>query len=412
MYNVHFVFLLSCRVFVLMLKSYPMSPSCQNHSSFSVLAFVTLAMLFLPVAMASPPLAPPSPPSVGAGGYLLMDYYSGSVLVDKNTDKRVPPASLTKMMTSYVVFSELKAGNLTPEEEVLISEKAWRTPGSRTFLEVNTHVPVEILLKGMIVQSGNDASVALAEHIAGDEAVFAQRMNQEAKRLGLTRTNFVNATGLPDDNHYTTARDMAILGIALIRDFPELYKLHAIKSYEYNNIKQFNRNKLLWRDESVDGIKTGHTEAAGYCLVAAARKDGMRLLSVVMDADSVKSRTEAARSLLRYGFRFFETHRLYTGGAVISTVPVWKGKSDTLEVGVKDDLYITVPARRQESAIRADMQVNALITAPITEGKVYGKIRVLLDDELLLERPVIALQSVPEGGMWKKAFDSIRLYFH
>jgi D-alanyl-D-alanine carboxypeptidase (penicillin-binding protein 5/6) len=270
---------------------------------------------------------------------------------------------------------------------------------------------VGVLLKGIIVQSGNDASVAMAEHIAGDESVFAARMNQEASRLGLTGSHFMNATGLPEANHYSTTRDMAHLGTALIRDFPELYKLHSIKSYEYNSIEQFNRNKLLWRDESVDGIKTGYTEAAGYCLVASARQEDMRLISVVMGASSVKSRTKAARALLRYGFRFFKTRRLYGGGDVITTIPVWKGQTDELNVGVRDNLYVTVPTSQQDS-MKADIQINPLITAPVTEGQVYGKMRITLDGETLLERPIIALHTVPEGGIWKRAVDAVRLYFH
>ncbi|VFM97666.1 MAG: D-alanyl-D-alanine carboxypeptidase (penicillin-binding protein 5/6) [Candidatus Kentron sp. G] len=384
----------------------------QTKGNLCVSALFVLTILYFTIsAAAAGPLPHPSPPNIKANGYLLVDSHSGTVLAEQNADERMTPASLTKMMTAYVVFSELRAGNLALGEEVIISEKAWRTPGSRTFVEVDTRVPVEVLLKGIIIQSGNDASVALAEHIAGDEPAFAQRMNQAAKRLGLTGSHFVNSTGLPEMNHYTTARDMATLGIALVRHFPELYKLHAIKSYEHNSIKQFNRNKLLWRDDSVDGIKTGYTEAAGYCLVASARQENMRLMSVVMGADSVNSRTQAAQTLLRYGFRFFETSRLYGGGNIIQTVPVWKGSTDMLDVGVEEDLYMTVPTGQQDS-IKADMQINTLITAPVNEGDICGKIRVQLDGKTLLERPVVALHSVPEGGMWKRALDAVRLYFY
>jgi len=392
-----------------MYKHYLMFPSFYKILPILVFLFLFVSPLSVSVTVAGV-LPPPSPPSVEAKGYLLMDFHSGAILAERNADERVAPASLTKMMTSYVVFSELRAGNLTLDEDVLVSEKAWRMPGSRTFVEVNTRVPVEVLLKGVIIQSGNDASVALAEHVAGDELVFAQRMNQEAQRLGLNDSHFINSTGLPDPEHYTTARDMATLGIALIRDFPTLYKLHAIKSYEYNNIQQFSRNKLLWRDETVDGIKTGYTEDAGYCLITSARRNNMRLLSAVMGASSVKSRTRSTEALLRYGFRFFETRRLYAGGEPLTVVPVWKGKRDKLEVGIAEDLYVTVPSRQQDS-LNADMELNTRIVAPVTMGDVYGRMRIVLDDKVLVERPIIALDSVPEGGFMRQTVDTIRLYF-
>nr|VFK54488.1 MAG: D-alanyl-D-alanine carboxypeptidase (penicillin-binding protein 5/6) [Candidatus Kentron sp. TC] len=361
-------------------------------------------------AVAPPPS--PSPPSIDAKGYVLLDAYSGAILAQKNADMRVAPASLTKMMTSYVVFAELRAGNIALDEEVLISEKAWRTSGSRTYVEVDTRVPVQALLNGIIIQSGNDASVALAEHIAGDESAFVQRMNQEAKRLGLEDSHFMNSSGLPMANHYSTARDMALLGATLAKDFPELYKIHAIKSYEYNNIEQYNRNKLLWRDESVDGIKTGYTKAAGYCLVASAQRGDMRLVSVVMGANSTKSRAKATQSLLNYGFRYFKTRKLYDQGVSLATVRVWKGDTDNTAVGLAEPLYITAPSE-QFGQMNANIEFNTKITAPVAVGDIQGTLRITLGEEetLLDERPIISLQSVSEGNLWQRVLDGIKMYF-
>nr|VFK19509.1 MAG: D-alanyl-D-alanine carboxypeptidase (penicillin-binding protein 5/6) [Candidatus Kentron sp. LFY] len=376
----------------------------------ALLFFIALSLL--PFVAAARDSSPPSLPDIDVRGYFLLDAYSGAVLAEKGANMRVEPASLTKMMTSYVIFSELRAGNITLDEEVLISEKAWRTGGSRTYVEVGTRVPVRVLLMGIIIQSGNDASVALAEHIAGDESAFVERMNQQAERLGLKGSHFMNSSGLPAANHYTTARDMAWLGVSLARDFPELYKTHAIKSYEYNNIKQYNRNKLLWRDETVDGIKTGYTEAAGYCLVASARRDDMRLVSVVMGAKSVKSRTKATQTLLNYGFRFFKTRKLYDGNTPLTIVRVWKGDSDNLDVGLAEPLYITAP-NEQFADLKANIEFNTKIIAPITAGDIHGKLRIMLGEEtILLEKPLISLQSVQEGGLWRQVSDTMKMYFH
>ena len=283
-------------------------------------AALTLALV-LPCAGPAAAAAPvPAPPDLDARAWLLRDFHSGRTIAEHNADERVEPASLTKMLTIYVVFAELKAGKIALDDQVLVSKKAWQMPGSRMFIEVDTRVPVDELIKGVVIQSGNDASVALAEHVAGDEAAFSDLMNQYAARIGLESSHFVNASGLPDPEHYTTARDMSTLAIALIRDFPEHYALHAQKDFVYNGITQYNRNKLLWQDASVDGLKTGHTEAAGYCLVASAQRDGMRLVSVVMGAEGERSRARQSRALLSYGFRFFETHRLYEAGKPIHDV--------------------------------------------------------------------------------------------
>ena len=378
------------------------------HNVHRANSFLAL-FLFAAWAIAAPTLTP-SPPSIKAAAHLVQDFQSGAVLAESNAETRMEPASLTKMMTAYVVFSELRDGNVALGDEVLISEKAWRMPGSRSFVEVDKRVPLDVLLKGVIIQSGNDASVALAEHVAGDESAFAQLMNQHATSLGLADTNFVNATGLPDADHYTTAKDMAKLGAALIRDFPEHYQWHAIREFEYNNIKQYNRNSLLWRDKTVDGIKTGHTESAGFCLVASAERDEMRLISVVMGSQSEKARARESQTLLNYGFRFFETHRLYSAKEPVTTVQVWKGARDSLTMGLGEDLYVTVP-RGQYGKLSASMDIDSRIVAPVVEGEVRGTVNVRLGETIAIERPLVALQSVAEGSLWQRLMDHVELYF-
>lgn len=359
---------------------------------------------------AARPVAVPKAPELPAPSYLLIDYHSGAVLAEKNADMRVEPASLTKMMTAYVVFSELSAGHLQLTDLVTISEKAWRAEGSRTFVQVGSKVPVEVLLKGLIVQSGNDASIALAEHIAGNEETFAQLMNQYARKLGMNDTHFVNATGLPHPDHYTTARDLAKLAVADIRNHPQFYPLHAIKEYTWNGIKQHNRNVLLWRDPSVDGIKTGHTSSAGYCLAASAVRDGMRLVSILMGASSENARAEQTQALLNYGFRFFETRKLYQAQQALAQPRVWKGSSETLPVGLSDDLWVTFP-RNQYDRLQASMVITPTIMAPIQHGAPIGKLIVKLDDQLVQETPLVALTAVEEGGLWRRLVDSVLLRF-
>ncbi len=294
------------------------------------------------------------------------------------------------------------------DDKVRISEKAWRMAGSRMFIEVDKLVPAEDLLKGMIIQSGNDASVALAEHAAGSEEAFAQLMNRYAERLGLTGTHFVNSTGWPDPEHFTTARDMARLAQALIRDFPEEYQWHAIQKFTFNGITQYNRNKLLWRDKSIDGIKTGHTEAAGYCLVASAKRDGMRLISVVMGTDSEKARARETQSLLNYGFRFFQTRRLYKGLQSLKQVRAWKGETEMIDLGLTDDLYVTVP-RGQYKNLQASLQLDGQIIAPVGKGERLGILSLSLGDRQLLERPLVSLQSVEQGTLWRQLVDHVML---
>jgi len=350
----------------------------------------------------------PAAPMVSAKSYILQDFSSGQVLAEKNADQKMAPASLTKIMAVYTIFHEFKNGHLTLDEQVTISKKAWRTPGSRMFVEVNKQVSVEDLLKGVIIQSGNDASVALAEHVGGDEATFAQMMNQQAERLKMANTHFTNSMGLPNEQHYTTARDLAILTTALITEFPEYYQWFSEKQFTFNNITQKNRNSLLWRDETVDGVKTGHTEDAGYCLVASAKRDEMRLVSVVMGTSSENTRSNENQSLLNYGFRFFETHRLYKSQDTLSEPKIWKGELEKLKLGLTDDLYVTIP-RRHYKDLKANMTVDTKIIAPITKGKTLGTVNVSLAGELITSKPLVALETIDQGSLYHRLYDSALL---
>jgi len=371
----------------------------------TLLGLIVLILFVLP-ATAAPV---PAPPSVAASGHLLIDFDSGYVLAENNADQRLEPASLTKIMTAYVVMKEIQAGQVTLQDQVLVSKKAWRTPGSRMFIEVGKKIALEDLLKGMIIQSGNDASVALAEHIAGSEETFANLMNDHARRLGMVNTHFVNSTGLPDEQHYTTPRDIARVTRATIREFPDMYQWYATREFTFNNIKQHNRNKLLWRDDAVDGVKTGHTEAAGFCLVASAVKDGMRLISVVMGTSSEDARASESQSLLNYGFRFFETHRLYGAGEQLATTRVWKGSQEQLRLGLTRDLYITIP-RGQYQNLNAGMRIEPKIIAPVTSGQPLGKVNIALAGETIVEDDLVALDAVAEGGLMQTAKDTVLLW--
>jgi len=353
----------------------------------------------------------PKPPDVGASAFLLLDFASGRVLAALEPDRQLEPASLTKMMTAYVTFAELEDGNISLSDQVLISEKAWKTGGSKMFVEVDKRVSVENLLKGVIVQSGNDASVALAEYIAGDVSTFGSLMNQYAAKLGMTRSNFVNPTGLPAPEHHTTATDLALLAVAMIRDFPDYYKWHALRKFAFNDIEQLNRNKLLWRDESVDGIKTGYTSAAGYCMVISAQRDDMRLVSVVLGSASGKSRAQESQALLNFGFRFYESHRVYAAGEPITRVRVWKGESEEFDLGLLADLNVTVP-RGQYKKLDATLEVEVNIEAPVVKGGTHGRVVLNLADELIAERALVALNDVQEGGAWRQLVDYVKLLFH
>jgi len=348
----------------------------------------------------------PKAPDVAAKSYILQDYDSGKVIAALNAGQRLPPASITKLMTAYVVSKELASGNISLEDEVLISEKAWRMVGSRSFIEVNSKVSVEVLLRGMIIQSGNDAAVALAEHIAGSEETFAQMMNQYAQQLGMFNTNYQNSTGLPSKEHYTTAEDIAILSAAVIRDFPDHYAWYAEKEYTYNNITQHNRNKLLWRDKSVDGLKTGHTEEAGYCLAASAKRDGMRLISVILGTRSENARAQETQKLFNYGFRFFETHDLYQSGQQIAESKVWKGETDKVSLGLAEPLTITVP-RGQYEALVATTNIQKPIVAPIQVGQVLGEVNIHLAGELVATKQLVAIEAVEKGSWWRQLLDML-----
>lgn len=380
-----------------------------NNSTSSLLTVFTLLFLFISTANAAVPI--PAAPKVAAKNYILVDANSGRVLAEKEADIQVEPASITKLMTSYVIYNELDAGRLSMDDMVTISEKAWRMGGSRMYVEVDKQVSVHDLMKGLIIQSGNDATVALAEHIAGTERAFVDLMNQYAAKLGMTNTYFVNSTGWPAEGHLTSARDISKLALAVIQEFPEHYAWYKEKVFTYNNIKQYNRNKLLWSDDSVDGIKTGHTESAGYCLVASAVRSDMRLISVVLNTESEKSRASVSQSLLNYGFRFFETHKLYAAGEVLNRSRVWKGDSEKVSLGLLKDLYITIP-RGSYGQLEAVMDVDANIVAPLDKGSQHGAVRVNLAEEEMLQTPLVALESVGEGSMFQIAKDHILQLFN
>lgn len=350
------------------------------------------------------PLPTPAPPAFDAASYVLMDHDSGTVLVEHNPGKRVEPASITKIMTAYVVYRALSANDVHLEDRVLVSEKAWRSVGSRTFIEVGDEVLLEDLLLGVIVQSGNDASVALAEHIAGTEGAFADIMNAEAQRLGLKNTHFTNATGLPDERHFTTAYDIALLSRALIKEFPEEYKRYAQREFTFNGIKQYNRNRLLWRDDAVDGLKTGYTKSAGYCLAASAQRDDMRLISVVMGVENSKSRAANTQSLFNYGFRYYESHKLYQAGETLLEQRMWKGESKLISLGLDEDLHVVIP-RGQYDFLKAAMNIESDIIAPISRGDQVGSVKISFQGEDYLVKPLVALDDNQQGNMWRRIVD-------
>ena len=360
-------------------------------------------------SMAQPALIP-APPQIAAKSYILMDANSGEIIVEENSKEQLPPASLTKMMTAYIVEYEMAQGNIASSDEVLVSVEAWRTGGSKMFIKEGTRVPLEDILKGIVIQSGNDASIAVAEHIAGSEGAFADIMNQHAQILGMSGSHFVNATGLPSDDHYSSAYDLARLARAIIQDFPEQYGLYSEKYFTYNNIRQPNRNRLLWRDKSVDGLKTGHTDAAGYCLVSSAKRDDMRLISVVMGTTSEEARARETQKLLNYGFRYYETHELYETGQVLLDSKVWAGKTDVLNLGVAKDVVVTIP-RGQKGNLEAVLDVDSVIKAPVSTGQEFGRVKVTLNGELVVDEPLISLQPVEEGGFFKRIWDLIKLFF-
>ncbi len=353
--------------------------------------------------------APPPPPVMGKA-WIVGDLTSGQVLVTQSADERFEPASLTKLMTAYLVFSALRDKKLTLEQQVLVSVRAWRAPGSRMFIEPRRPVTLEELIKGMEIQSGNDACIALAEAVAGSEDVFVQMMNREAQRLGMTNTHFVNATGLPDAQHYSTARDLYTLAAALIRDFPDDYaRYYAIKEYRYNNITQPNRNRLLWLDPAVDGVKTGHTEAAGFCLIASAKRGPRRLLSVLLGSTSEATRAQESLKLLNWGYQFYDAVKLFGKGDVVRALDVWKGASRTLKAGSTADIYVTVP-KGEAGKLKADTVSQQPLIAPVAQGERVGTLRVSLDGKPVAEYPLVALEAVGPAGLIGRAWDTLRLW--
>jgi len=354
----------------------------------------------------------PSPPDVPARSYVLFDFHSGQVLAERDAQMRAEPASITKVMTDYIAFDELKNGRISLDDQVLISEKAWRTEGSRTFVEVGTRVRLEDLVRGSIIQSGNDATVAIAEHIAGDESVFAELMNRHAQRLGMNNTHYANATGLPNPELYTTAYDIALLGQALIRDFPDGYKLFSEREFTFGTrgeIRQGNRNLLLDLDPTADGIKTGHTDSAGYCLVGSSIRDGRRLIAVVMGTGGTRERAQATKALLDYGFRFFETTQLFGPNQPVQTAHVWKGATDTLNVGTLEPVAFSLP-RGDGQQLQVAAQLDPLLIAPIQKGQTVGSVSVTAAGQTARTLPLVALEDIPAGSWWRRLIDTIRLW--
>lgn len=373
--------------------------------------FALVLCCLLGTALAADPPAEIAPPALAAKAFILTDYHTGQVLASQNPDDKVEPASLTKLMTAYLTFAAIKSGQLKLDQVIPVSEKAWKAEGSRMFIEPKKPPKVEELLHGMIIQSGNDACIALAETLGGSEDAFAERMNKEAKRLGMNNSNFTNATGLPNAQHYSTARDLSLLAAAVIRDFPEFFPIYAKKEYRYNNISQPNRNRLLWMDPTVDGMKTGHTEAAGYCLVATARRENRRLVSVVLGTSSDTVRALESQKLLNFGMQYFESPKLYAKGQSIATPEVWKGRAAAVKIGFDQDIQITIPKGRS-GALKANLETTKPLVAPLTLGQQVGKLRLTLDDKLVGEYPVKALEAVEVAGLFGRMWDSMRLMFN
>jgi D-alanyl-D-alanine carboxypeptidase (penicillin-binding protein 5/6) len=376
----------------------------------SLTVFATVPCLAETPAPAVPPMAVPTAPQVDARAYILVDFRTDKILAAKDAAARVEPASLTKLMTAYIVFQELAAGKLKLGEQVTVSEHAWRSEGSRTFIELGKPVSIEDLILGMIVQSGNDATIALAERIAGTEETFAQMMNANAQRLKMLGSHFENSSGLPSPQHYTTARDLSLLANAMIREYPQYYKWFSVREFEHNGIKQQNRNGLLEKDPTVDGLKTGHTDSAGFCLVTSALRDRMRLVSVVMGSSSMKARENASTALLNYGFTFYDTKLAVKGGAVLASTRVWKGQSPSVDLGIKDDLYLTLP-RGEADRIKTAVDVQPRVIAPLTPDSTLGSLRVFAGNQTLATLPLHPLKNVAAGGWWRRLIDTIRLWF-
>ena len=373
-----------------------------------LLCLFSLVLAAASFAQSPSPLVPPPP--IAARSFLLLDYHSRQTLAAQNASERVEPASLTKLMTAYLTFAALKQKRIEPAQTVPVSERAWKAEGSRMFIEPRKAVTVEELMRGMIVQSGNDACLALAELVGGSEEAFAKMMNEQAQRLGMKNTNFMNSTGLPNPQHYSTAQDLALLAIAIIRDFPEYHPLYAMKEYRYNNVTQANRNRLLWTDPTVDGMKTGYTENAGYCLIASARRGERRLLSVVLGAASEAARAAESQKLLNYGFQNYDSVKLYEKSQTVTSLPVWKGMINSVKAGFLDDLYVSLP-KGQADKVKASLESRQPLLAPVAAGQPIGAMKLTLDGKPYAQVPVVALENVALAGVFGRGWDSIRLLF-
>lgn len=381
-------------------------PRLRNSVQRPIQAVLLSALLICSAVHAQSPVLP----AMSARSWLLMDVTANHLIAGFSQDERVEPASLTKLMTAYVVFQALREKRIARDQAVTVSEKAWKTGGSKMFIEPNKKVTVEELLNGMIVQSGNDAAVALAEVVGGSEDAFVRRMNEVVKRLNLKNTSFANASGLPDPKNYSSAYDIALLAGALIRDFPELYELYRVKEYRYNNITQANRNRLLWLDPNVDGVKTGHTEKAGYCLVASAKRGERRLLSVVMGTASDSARIQESQTLLNFGFQFYDTVRVHEKNALISKVRLWKGTDSEVGVGVDTSVFVAIPKGTNDK-IKADLVSQQPLVAPVVKGQRVGVMKISYDGRQMSEYPVIALGDVAQANILGRAWDTVRLWF-
>lgn len=390
----------------------PTASTVQNSEQQPQSVQITQTATQSNIANTTAPQLIPSPPEVDAKGYMLIDANNGYIIAQKNADMRMPPASLTKLMTLYIIADSLRNGRIHLEDNVHVSEKAWRTGGSRMFIQVGTDVPVDMLIQGIAVSSGNDATIAMAEHIAGSDEAFSNLMNQTAESLGMINTHYTDSNGLPSPNHYSSPADIAKLTRAFIQYFPEFYPWFSQKWFSFNNIKQPNRNRLLWQDSTVDGLKTGHTDEAGYCLAASAKRNGdMRLISVVMGSKSDKTRTKASQALLNYGFHFFESHKVYAANTALSTPRTWYGKKKTSELGVDHDLYVTVPTGQYKN-VKIDIVTNDKLKAPIIKGQAYGHITVTLNGQILLQEPLVAIKDNPKCGFFARIIERIIAWFH
>jgi len=408
----------------MLFKKLPLPDPSHSGNRFSLSLYLRRVSLAIGIAVMTSALAVtthaqvipqpqtiiPSPPQLAAKSWILMDANSGHVLAAHKPDEQLPPASLTKLMTAYLVERELDRGTIKPNDMVNISEKAWRTGGSKMFIEVGTQVSVDDLLHGIIIVSGNDASVAMAEHLAGGEVPFADLMNQHATRLGMHNTNFENPTGLPGENHYSSARDMALLAQYIINDYPEHYAIYSQRTFSFGGIDQPNRNRLLWRDPTVDGLKTGWTSEAGYGLVASAERDGMRLVSVVMGTDSEEARAQETQKLLSYGYRFYETLSIYEQDEVLASPRIWGGSSNEVSAGVSEEVHVTLPRNRNEE-LRARLNLNSDLMAPISKGDQVGQLEIVLGEDVVSARNLLALEDVEEGGLFKRLLDQVRRFF-